>query len=268
MSAAPPFLARGGPPATPKKSSRRKWLLYGGIGILILAAVGSLTNDPAPPGTGAATQTPSLRPNRTSVPSSPAPTLKPTPEPTPEPVPTPQFAPIELSGAGDKIPKFEIPEGAAAIATITNKGTSNFAVWSLAADGSKQKLLVNVIGNYHGTVLLDLDELSVAFEVTSNGSWSISVKPISAALAWDISTALAGKGDDVVLLQPSTNGFVTMNVTHKGASNFAVWSYSVSAGADLLVNEIGNYSGEVLLSDGTVFLEITADGSWNLGVPQ
>lgn len=41
-----------------------------------------------------------------------------------------------------------------------------------------------------------------------------------------------------------------------------------SGGTDLLVNEIGNYSGETLLPDGTLVLEITADGAWTMSAPQ
>ncbi len=35
-------------------------------------------------------------------------------------------------------------------------------------------------------------------------------------------------------------------------------------GADLLVNEIGNYSGPVPLPDGTLLLTVQADGRWTI----
>jgi hypothetical protein len=44
---------------------------------------------------------------------------------------------------------------------------------------------------------------------------------------------------------------------------FVVRAYS-SSGADLLVNEIGPYLGEVLLGGGTYFLEVIADGAWTI----
>jgi hypothetical protein len=112
----------------------------------------------------------------------------------------------------------------AAIATITNRGTSNFAVWTVGDDGSQQELLVNEIGNYKGTVLFDVATHSGAFKI-------------------------AGTGDGVVQLRPASSGFATSNVAHKGSSNFVVYTYTLS-GRELQVNEIGRYRGEILLPDG------------------
>jgi hypothetical protein len=56
-------------------------------------------------------------------------------------------------------------------------------------------------------------------------------------------------------------------ISHQGSGNFAIWAYSED-GTDLLVNEIGTYTGESLLADGTFVLEITADGSWTITPPQ
>ena len=55
---------------------------------------------------------------------------------------------------------------------------------------------------------------------------------------------------------------VTARVTHTGSSNFAVLSYGDSQ--DLLINEIGRYTGEVLIPAGTSVLEIEADGAWSI----
>ncbi|MDP9271333.1 MAG: hypothetical protein M3P14_10255 [Chloroflexota bacterium] len=91
-----------------------------------------------------------------------------------------------------------------AIATITERGTSNFVVTSLAADGSQNELLVNVIGSYSGTRLFDADagQHSVAFKVESTGSWTIVIKPVALASAWNPAKALSGRGDNVVRLLP------------------------------------------------------------------
>ncbi len=173
------------------------------------------------------------------------------------------FKPIKLSGRGSKVAKFSIPEDAPAIATITNKGASNFAVESIATDGSTNDLLVNEIGNFSGTVLFDesVGQHSVAFKVTSSGTWTITIKPVTAARVWNPATKLTGKGDDVVQLQPAASGLMTLTISHAGASNFAVIAYG-PGGSELLVNEIGRYSGQVLLPDGALLLSVEADGSW------
>jgi hypothetical protein len=178
------------------------------------------------------------------------------------------FEPITLKGRGDKVARFKIPADAAAIATIKATGRDNFAVWTLDASGSETDLLVNEIGAYAGTVLFDENEgdHSVAFEVTASGSWTIRVKPISAARVWEPTGSLKGKGDDVVQLTPPATGLSATDVRHTGKGNFAIWAYSTD-GTDLLVNDIGRYSGQVLLPDGTFLLAITADGSWTMSAP-
>jgi hypothetical protein len=193
-----------------------------------------------------------------------------TPRPTAEPTETPltQFSPIDLSGTGNAVPRFSIPEDAAAIATISHRGSANFAVWSVGADGAEHDLLVNTIGNYNGTVLFDEQTgiHSVAFRIDADGSWTITIKPIAQAFHWDQAASATGTGDDVVLVDPPTSGLTTVNITHNGSANFAVWAYG-SSGTDLLVNEIGNYAGESLLGDGTFLIEIAADGSWSITPP-
>ena len=41
-------------------------------------------------------------------------------------------------------------------------------------------------------------------------------------------------------------------------------SSNLTSGTTVVGNEIGAYSGEVPIEDGTVLLEVTADGSWTI----
>ncbi len=43
-----------------------------------------------------------------------------------------------------------------------------------------------------------------------------------------------------------------------------LWRTGGSGGIDLHVNEIGKYRGETLIPDGTVLLEVNADGAWTV----
>ena len=56
---------------------------------------------------------------------------------------------------------------------------ANFAIVTLAEDGSNGDLLVNTSGNYSGTVLFDEQDgqHSVGFEVTADGAWTITIRP-------------------------------------------------------------------------------------------
>jgi len=55
------------------------------------------------------------------------------------------------------------------------------------------------------------------------------------------------------------------NLNHVGDSNFVVNNYPLSGTYDLLVNEIGNYSGEQILDPDV--MQIQADGEWQI-LPQ
>ena len=175
------------------------------------------------------------------------------------------FKTINLKGRGNKIAKIKIPEDAAAIAVITNRGDSNFTVWSVAADGSTNSLLVNEIGSYRGTRLFDASagEHSVALKIESNGTWAIAVKPITSAKVWNPAKAATGTGSMVLRVTGVLDDLAVMKIAHNGASNFAVSTYS-DEGVDLQVNEIGRYSGESLFPGSTILVEIEADGAWSI----
>ncbi len=56
---------------------------------------------------------------------------------------------------------------------------------------------------------------------------------------------------------------MTLDLTFNGTDNFIVHAYTAD-GIDGLANEIGNFSGQVLLPDGTLLLEVSADGgTWS-----
>jgi hypothetical protein len=182
----------------------------------------------------------------------------------PEPA-TAAFKDIALKGKGHKVAKFTIPEDAAAIAVLTHKGKSNFIVHSVGADGEMLDGLVNEIGNYSGTVLFDTeaDEHAVAFEIDADGAWTITVKPVTSATVWDPTSTLKGKGDAVYEVSPASSGLVTLDLTFKGEANFIIHAYTLD-GSEGLANEIGPFSGQVLLPDGTFLLEVVANGgTWS-----
>lgn len=208
-------------------------------------------------------------------------TVQPTPTGTDEPAvtaaPTPsqdtavappgtvEFDAISLKGKGKKTVKFKIPGDASALAQASHAGTGKFAITSVAADGSPNDLMVNTTGKYKGTVLFDagIDQHSVAFKVDASGSWTIVVKPVSGARKWNGSGTLKGTGDDVVQIAPALSGPLTVDLTFKGKRDFAVTSYAPDGGK-LLAKEIGNFTGQVLLPEGSFLLAIKANGgTWS-----
>lgn len=59
-----------------------------------------------------------------------------------------------------------------------------------------------------------------------------------------------------------TGSDASLTFTNSGEGNFVVQSYSGS-GSDLLVNEIGAYSGTIYVAD-SAFLAIKSEGNWTV----
>ena len=53
-------------------------------------------------------------------------------------------------------------------------------------------------------------------------------------------------------------------ITNKGDSNFSVTAYVGSTYDDLLVNEIGGYSGHVWVNPGVTRLKVNSNGKWTI----
>jgi len=234
---------------------RRILALAAAAALLVGCSGGSAT-------TGAATPNPTDTPANSSPSDAPATT----PEASVEASLEPDFAEIALTGKGKKVVKFDIPEGVPGLAVMTHNGESNFIVEALDASGDSLGSVVNEIGDYSGTVLFDkeLDQHTVAFAVDADGPWTITVKPVTSAPAWDPSTTLKGTGDSVYQLSPASSGLVVLDMTFTGEDNFIVHAYGPDSGEGI-ANEIGNFSGQVPLPDGTVLLEIIANGgAWTI----
>lgn len=165
------------------------------------------------------------------------------------------FSALAKSGRGDAVVK--LPAGVqGAILVATYKGSSNFAIHSLDSGNQSIDLLVNEIGRYSGTTMIEAEGDDVAkLKIEASGAWSIAVKPVAQAPVWKSSNT--GKGDGVFLYE---QGAADWAVVHSGKSNFAV--KAEGNGDGLLINEIGAYKGVVPVSEGPAVIVVTADGSW------
>jgi len=166
------------------------------------------------------------------------------------------------SGNGDKVVPLNLPNVPVVI-RLTHNGSSNFIVWSLDKSFGKVDLLVNEIGRYSGTRQMQFDarEPVAGLEIRADGAWTYEISRLSDEPTQ--SCRIAGSGDSVVSISNFTSSGGPATLTHNGSSNFIVWAWGFPD-RDLLVNEIGSYSGTVLVASGLYAWEVSADGSWTI----
>lgn len=184
---------------------------------------------------------------------------------TSDDTPTTTLPPVlaQGSGTGDDVVEIDIPD-TPAIVTFTHVGTSNFSVWSLDQGLDNIDLLVNTIGNYDGTRPMQFtdDEAVTGFEISADGNWTYLIAPLSEIRGY--SCPINGKGDDVIAVRDFTSSAGTADLAFTADTNFAIWAWG-DTGRDLIVNEIGPYSGTVRVSSGLFVWDITGnEGTWTI----
>ncbi|WP_087484842.1 hypothetical protein [Brachybacterium massiliense] len=179
-------------------------------------------------------------------------------EAEPEPV-----EPQSYSGTGAEVVIIDPLGEDVFYATVAHDGSSNFAMWSVDENGQDIDLLVNEIGDYDGDVALNFAEDPAALRVEADGAWSIDLVPLQEAPRWDGSAPFEATGDSIVIVAGVAEGLTPVTLTHDGESNFAIWAWGESH-PDLIVNDIGTYDGTTLLPDGSLVLQVNADGNWTI----
>jgi hypothetical protein len=167
------------------------------------------------------------------------------------------FAVVTKSGRGSGVVKVPV-DAVGAIVVASHGGSANFVIQTLNESNDMTGLLVNTIGKYNGTTMFTDDEAPVKLKITANGKWTIKIAPVSSAKT--ASSSNRGSGDAVLIYDGAPADW---KFTHKGSGNFAV-KYISTSGTDLLVNEIGKYSGVVPAAEGPAVVVIMADGAWTM----
>lgn len=172
----------------------------------------------------------------------------------------------EISGTGSDVPGLR-PFREAVIVTMSHDGTSNFIVRPIDSAGEEGYSWANEIGVWTGTIFQEKGSKPiVAAGVDADGSWTIRVAPLASAPVVSMK-AYAGAGDSVVQFRAASQGLKRIKLTHDGTSNFIVRPID-ARGAEgySLVNEIGPFTGTMLLPKGTRYLSVMADGNWSLKI--
>lgn len=203
--------------------------------------------------------TPTPEPGAEAAPVST--TTRPRPTPTPARTTTPPPAPAAqtFQGSGDDVVSLS-PPVELGVVVFECPGCDGNVVVETADD-----LLVNEIGAYSGKRLIGArGESTSTIEVRADGAWTMSVGGLDDRIEQYVSARPAqGSGDDVFFLASAPS---VVALAHDGDRNFSVLSVGVSGSPQLVVNEIGAYTGRVALdaAGGPVVVEVTADGDWSI----
>lgn len=223
------------------------------VSIALNAARGPVTPPAAVP-IPAATSSANSEPAASSA-SAPSPIPSPaqtTPAATPA---APKVATQTFNGVGDDVVTAAL-SGAPAIVTFTCDPCSRNTI--LETNG-RDSLLVNTIGSYTGTHIIDTSTGSTTseFTVQAQGSWTLTVADISTIPS--TTGPVSGHGDQVILLGGKSTKAA---ITYVGERNFVVQGYGGSR-SELAVNTIGSYTGTVKLT-GPGFVQVTSSGDWTI----
>lgn len=194
--------------------------------------------------------------------------------------------PIILQGTSDKATTTFVLEEGISIFRMTHDGWSNFAIWLYDAEtGERVDLLVNEIGPFSGSTIVGVTGKigqaspgSHLLDITADGNWEVIIEQPRPTTAPIPPQTFTGRGHSVPSPFMLEKGIAIFEMTHDGRSNFAIWLYDKNGyRVDLLVNEIGTYSGSTVVgvtgqileaSPEIHYLDITADGNWRVIVTQ
>lgn len=193
--------------------------------------------------------------------TTPTDTPLPTESPTPEPTPAPDEQSYSFSGSGQTATDRFAIDGGLVTVDLTHTGTSNFIVYLVNAETGQEELLVNVIGDFDGTVATEAPEGEYVLDIRADGNWEIGVEqPRYSSVEVSDLPADADRTDYAVLGPFEFEGVTRITVDAEADSNVIVWLMNHRGQeVELLFNEIGPFEGSTTTSQagiGLIFAKI------------
>jgi len=186
-------------------------------------------------------------------------TAAPTTTTTTPPTTTLPPEPIVFNGTGNDV--VDLGAGNTRfILRASHDGQSNFQVELLDQGLQPLDFPFNEIGPVtDATVVMDISSGGQFLQVTADGNWTLQLLDVASVPV--VGDSFNGKGKSVVLYDGPAAVFA---ITLDGESNFQVTLGDTKTGelTDVVVNEIGPYSGRNPISVGPVLIEVAADGNW------
>jgi hypothetical protein len=230
---------------------------------------GSSINETSETATEVSEPAVTVAPTTTSPASTAAATTLPPVTTIPPTTTLPAPEPAVFRGQGsDVIPLGSSIEGAL-LARVSHNGNRNFIVVLLDEGGRRVDGIVNEIGSYSGTHAVNFDgRRSFSFiQIDADGSWELVLDRVASAnvALTNSGSSFEGQGTDVVIFV--ADGPKTIQIQCPTCErNFIVTAWGESRRG--LVNEIGAYSGRVLVPAGNLVLEVRAGANRNQSPPR
>lgn len=123
------------------------------------------------------------------------------------------------------------------------------------------ELLVNSSQNYSGTTFLeDCYDTTVDFEITANSDWVLEIYKLGSSST----DSFNGNGDFVTPMFSASSK--VYEIIYNGNRHISIKGYYGNYNYDLLMNEIGEYSGRVYFTpdDNICFFVIETEGEWSI----
>lgn len=133
---------------------------------------------------------------------------------------------------------------------------------------SGNKVLVNAIGAYHGTVRLPAGDVYSNISVVTQGNWTITIHEV----AGTTTSLIGGSGDRVTGWMDGNGENVNISIGNEATGGaFTVWLYDNLGNRKRLVNKVGTYTGVStvrLQKNRKYYLEIKSKGNWVINFNQ
>jgi len=192
-----------------------------------------------------------------------------TESPASETGPSDPAEPRTFSGSGTATTdEFDLNAGPVA-ATFVHEGESNFIVelLTLAGESYEDVSLVNRIGRVSGSQVAEVRaDGAHVLNVDADGPWEMALEQPTDPDVGALPTEATGAG--LSFLGPiGFDGPTETTGSHDGESNFIVETVPLDPEAfgTLVFNEIGRFEGSTTARiDGPAFVNVVADGEWDL----
>jgi len=179
---------------------------------------------------------------------------------------------VLYTGVGSRVVAVEKPDTGPILLGFAVVGGGNFFVTAKDAIGDTidYPVIMGATDARSGLVLLDWgDSGETAFlEITADttSAWAVGLHPLTHAPVLSRGQSFTNSGPDVFFVDEST-GASTLTLTVNTFDHAAVWWYPETGFSDLVVNEIGPFTSQGLISSsfGLVVVD-TSSTSWALAV--